>query len=350
MPRRTPLRPTPPASRPIVIIGAGGIVRQAHLPAYKKANLSVSGIYDIQKSSARETAARWNIDHIYESLDEAAAEPRAVFDVAVPADQILQILPALPNGAAVLIQKPLGRDFAETKKILAICSKKKLTAAVNFQLRFSPAMAALRAAVERGALGEIVDFEVRVNTYTPWARWDFLKGIPRLEILYHSIHYIDIARALLGEPSGVHAAALPHPASKGYADVRSSILLNYPKTRCAIYTNHNHPAGSPHAASILKIEGTRGAAVARLGVNLNYPTGLPDTLEMSAGGGRWRPVALGGSWFPDAFAGPMLNLQHYAEGEDRILETRVGDAAKTMAVVEACYKSARARGTQIPKI
>ena len=31
---------------PIVIIGAGGIVSDAHLPAYQKANFEVLGIYD----------------------------------------------------------------------------------------------------------------------------------------------------------------------------------------------------------------------------------------------------------------------------------------------------------------
>ena len=36
----------PKNKKPIVIIGAGGIVSDAHLPAYKKANFPVRGIYD----------------------------------------------------------------------------------------------------------------------------------------------------------------------------------------------------------------------------------------------------------------------------------------------------------------
>ncbi|MBI3819086.1 MAG: Gfo/Idh/MocA family oxidoreductase [Planctomycetes bacterium] len=342
--------PQPRAPLPIIIIGAGGVVRNAHLPAYRKYNLTVSGIYDIRPAAARAAAGEFGIPTVHKSLADAAAVRGAVFDVAVPADQQASILKALPAGSPVLIQKPFGRDLRESLKLLAICNKKRFTAAVNLQLRFSPNMLALRDAIDRGVLGDITDIEVRVNTRTPWSKWTFLKGIPRLEILYHSIHYLDLIRSFAGEPAGVFARAQPHPDSAGYADVRSSILLIYKSIRCAIYTNHNHPEGSAHAGSEFKIEGTRGAAIARMGVNLNYPAGLPDTLEFVAAGRPSRAIRLSGNWFPDAFAGTMSNLQRFFAGDDNILHTRVADAARTMALVEACYRAARARGTAIPII
>ena len=39
--------PAPSRPKPIVIIGAGGIVRDAHLPAYAKASLNVCGVTDL---------------------------------------------------------------------------------------------------------------------------------------------------------------------------------------------------------------------------------------------------------------------------------------------------------------
>jgi len=36
--------PLPSAPRPIVVIGAGGIVRDAHLPIYRRLNFPVAGI------------------------------------------------------------------------------------------------------------------------------------------------------------------------------------------------------------------------------------------------------------------------------------------------------------------
>ena len=43
--------------------------------------------------------------------------PEAVFDLAVPGDQILPILKRLPHGSPVLIQKPMGRDLADARQI-----------------------------------------------------------------------------------------------------------------------------------------------------------------------------------------------------------------------------------------
>ena len=51
---------------------------------------------------------------------QAAAVEDAVFDLAVPGDQIVGILEQLPAGAPVLMQKPMGRDLAEARRILAV--------------------------------------------------------------------------------------------------------------------------------------------------------------------------------------------------------------------------------------
>jgi predicted dehydrogenase len=100
--------------------------------------------------------------------------------------------------------------------------------------------------------------------------------------------------------------------------------------------------------SQLKVEGTRGAAIAKMGVNLNYPHGEPDTLEITAGDGGWANVALRGSWFLEAFEGPMSNLQRFVAGEDTALISSIEDAFRTMAVVEACYISSARGATPIP--
>ena len=82
-----------------------------------------------------------------------------------------------------------------------------------------------------------------------------------------------------------------------------------------------------------------------MGVNLNYPHGEPDRLEIHDGG-EWREIALRGSWFLEAFEGPMSNLQRFVAGEDAVLVSGVDDAIKTMALVEACYTSSAAGGTR----
>ena len=341
--------PVPTRPRPIVIIGAGAIVDCAHLPAYRACGLEVAAIYDIAPQRAHILAHKWDIPAACPSLADAASRHGAVFDIAIPPEFVYDTLAQLPDGSAVLIQKPLGTDLADAQRIVERCREKHLTAAVNFQLRFSPLMLALRDAVRRGVLGRIVDCEVRVACDTPWHLWPFLERLPRMEILQHSIHYLDAIRSFLGEPLGVHARTLKHPACPNLASTRSSMILDYgPEIRCVLSSNHHHRWGRRFAASELHLEGTRGAAVAKMGVNLNYPKGEPDQLHLATDSTEWEEAPLRGNWFPHAFEGPMCNLQRFIAGEDDTLLTGIADSLKTMALVEACYLSNAGPGTPIP--
>jgi predicted dehydrogenase len=342
--------PRPSAPKPIVVIGAGSIVRDAHLPTYKRLGFPVAGIFDVNAKASAERAAAFSIPRVFESLDEAASMREVVFDVAIPPENIAGVLERLPVGAAVLIQKPMGRDLADARRIVLICHERELRAAMNFQLRFAPNMLAIEDALERGVFGDVLDVEVRINLHTPWNYWAFLKGVPRLEVLMHSIHYLDLIRSLIGEPRGVYCKGVQHPAMPDYSDTRSSIVLDYGDTiRCSLTMNHAHTFGGRYGMSQLKIEGTRGAAIAKMGVNLNYPAGEPDTLEIASEDSKgWSAIALRGSWFLEAFEGPISNLQRFASGEDSKLASSVDDALSTMAVVEACYESSAHGATPIP--
>lgn len=352
----TPLRqswPLPSVPRPIVVIGAGGIVHDAHLPTYRKLGFEVAGLFDLDQDKARRLSEEFELRRVFPSLQVAAAQKNVVFDVAVPATAVLDVLSELPAGAPVLIQKPMGPDLDSAKKILAVCERKQLVAAINFQLRFSPNVLALKDALDRRLFGQLADVEVRVNTHMPWHLWEFMKGIPRHEILYHSIHYVDTLRHLLGEPQHAYARVTRHPSlSHEYSDTSSALVLDYGDwLRICLSMNHAHRCGPKHAMSAIKLEGTSAVAVAQMGVNLNYPEGEPDTLELCRqGGSHWESVALRGSWFTEAFEGPMSNLQRFVAGEDEYLVSGVKDAIKTMAVVEACYRSSQSGGTPIPDV
>lgn len=338
--------PRPSTPKPIVIIGAGGIVTDAHLPAYKLANLPVAGVFDLDLDRAKQVAAKWETS-AFATLDEAIATPGAVYDLALPPGAHLDVLPRLPDGAAVLLQKPMGRDLAEATAILELCRRKSLKAAVNFQLRFSPMMLAVADALQRGWLGRLIDVEVHLNLVTPWHLFPFLNGMPRVEIAVHSIHYLDTLRALLGNPSGVHARTLGHP-STDLAQTRTSALFDFaPDQRVTFSINHNHDFGRRFQDASFRFEGTEGAAMVKLGLLLNYPEGEPDELWITRRGGDWQQVPLQGRWFPHAFIGTMSNLQRYAAGEDAVLVTSVEDAWHTMALAEAAFESAAKPATSV---
>ncbi len=78
-----------------------------------------------------------------------------VYDLALPPDAILSVLPSLPDNAAVLIQKPMGRNLKMAKEIKDMCKQKNLTAAVNFQLRFSPMMLIAGQLIQQNTIGTL---------------------------------------------------------------------------------------------------------------------------------------------------------------------------------------------------
>jgi predicted dehydrogenase len=338
--------PRPNNARPIVILGAGGIVRSAHLPAYAKAGFPVIALADRAPGVAAQLAAANHVPHSFESVDEAIAfaPPDAVFDVAVPAAQLLAILPKLPVGSAALLQKPMGETLEEARALRDICRARKLNAAVNFQLRYAPNNLGAEALAKAGVLGDVHDMEVQVRTYTPWSLWTFLATAPRLEILYHSIHYLDLVRAWFGNPQGVYAKTVRNPQSPGLAATKSTIILDYGSDqRVFIVTNHGHDLGEQSQRSFVQWEGTGGAIRMDMGVNLDYPTGRPDTLSYALRRTdpppSWESVPISGNWFPDAFMGSMGALQAYVEGTLDELPTHFESAYQTMALVEACYRS-----------
>ena len=242
----------------------------------------------------------------------------------------------------------MGSDLDEATEILEVCRERKLRAAVNFQLRFSPMMLAVRDALDRGLLGRLLDVEVRVSIDTPWNLFAFLKDLPRIEIAVHSIHYLDLIRSFLGDPSGVHAKTIGHPSSE-MAQTRTAAILDYgDEVRSAMSVNHNHAFGRSHQVAEFRFEGTEGAAHAKMGVLLDYPRGEPDELTIRAKGeADWISVPLHGGWFPDAFVGRMANLQRFVAGEDEELIASVEDAWTTMALVEAAFESSARPATPL---
>jgi predicted dehydrogenase len=342
--------PAPSVPKPVVLIGAGGIVRDAHLPAYKRAEITVAGVTDIDPERAQKLADDWSIGKTYPDVGAAVADAGTgvIYDVAVPPHVISAILPALPDGAAVLMQKPMGADQEQARAIRGICRQKGLKAAVNFQLRFSPMMMVACQMIEKGRIGDLLEIEVHLNIFTPWHLFGFLIPMERVEIAVHSIHYLDTIRALAGNPKGVFARSMADPRAPEFAQTRTSVIFDYDEPLRAIMTiNHNHQGGRRFQSAWFRIEGTEGAMMVKLGVCFDYPKGEADELWFCPNGGEWEQIGLEGAWFVDAFMGTMRNVQRFDAGEDCALFASVEDAYETMALAEACFEAMKAPATPL---
>ena len=65
----------PQHPRPICVIGAGGIVNDAHLPAYRLAGFEVASILDLQRERAESLAVKYGIPKAYTKIEKRSRQP-----------------------------------------------------------------------------------------------------------------------------------------------------------------------------------------------------------------------------------------------------------------------------------
>lgn len=327
---------------PIAIVGAGGIVDGAHLPAYAKAGLEVVGITDIDIDKAADVAKRHNIPKVYSNLDELLADSRAqVIDIAVPSVAQPAIFAKVASARRnILAQKPMAPTVAAGIAMADCVDANGIVAGVNHQLRFEEGVAAAFKMVELGWIGTVTNMAITVNLVTPWELWPWAKDFDRLEIMIHSIHYHDLLRWFLGDPHTVFCAAgrTKDQYPKGETRTITTYLFDNNVT-ALVHSNHVNRGGDNIAE--YRIDGDQGSIRGSLGLLYDYPNGRVDTLEVNSlvlPTDGWLPYPVTTRWFPDAFIGTMGSVMSaIATGSE--VRSSVRDNVNTLKLVDALYRS-----------
>ena len=327
---------------PIAIVGAGGIVDGAHLPAYKKANLTVVGIFDTDPAKAKDVAARHGIGKVYSTLDELINDPASkVIDIAVPAAAQPEIFLKVADAKKhILAQKPLATTVEKGEELAASAKAHGIVAGVNQQLRFEEGVAAAHKMVELGWIGTVSNFSINVNLITPWELWPWAKDLERLEVMLHSIHYHDLIRWFLGDAKTVFCAAGRTAGQFPIGETRTiSTALYASGVTSVVHANHVNRGGDNYAE--YRIDGDKGSIRGTLGLLYDYPNGRVDTIEINSSvipTDGWLPYPVTTRWFPDAFIGTMGSvMESISTGAP--LRSSVAENVGTLKMVEALYAS-----------
>ena len=332
----------------IAIVGCGGIVNYAHLPAYRTHHLTIVGCYDRDPAAAAHTAATHHIGRVYTSLAELLADPAVtIVDIAVPAwEQRAIAEQALAAGKHLLCQKPLAEDLADAIAIAAAGERAQRYVAVNQQMRWSAGIAASADLIRSGAIGQPTDAQIWVSADTPWHMWPWLRDSEHLDVTYHSIHYLDSLRHLFGNPTALTSRHARYPGQPERAETKTITILDYADgLQASVMVNH-HDASHATAATF-RFLGTTGIISGTIGSMYDYPHGRTDTLAYARHGDGLVDIPLTGLWIPDAFIGPMASLMNAIQtGTAPITSAR--DNIATLQLVHGAYRSAHEGRTIAP--
>jgi predicted dehydrogenase len=342
LPRRTDWR--------IGCAGAGFIMADCHLVAYRNAGFNPVAIASRNPDTAGKVAARHAIPTVHDTLDALLADPRVeILDVAVPPDvQPDLIRRAVEKGKGrlrgILAQKPLALSVTDAKDLVKRCGDAGVVLAVNHNMRFDQSVRAAKDVLTRGWLGEVVLATIDMRAVPHWMPW--AEGLPSLTTFVMSIHHLDTFRYWLGTPDRVLASTRPDPRTKfPHRDGINLYILEYDSgPRASAWDDvWAGPCKEGVAGDIgirWRVEGTDGLMQGTIGWP-KYPAREPSTLEFSTRKqpGMWFRPRWDDVWFPDAFVGTMAQLLVAVEaGAEPEISGR--DNLETLALCEAVFAAA----------
>lgn len=331
----------------IGIIGAGFIVKNCHLVAYRKAGFNPYGITSLGSVHSKEAAELHGLEKVYENWKELVDDPQVeIIDIAVPPHVQLEVIRYIctkKHIKGVLCQKPIAMSVAESLEITRLGKEAGIPIAVNSNMRYDQSMRALKYILDQELLGQRVIASIDMRAVPDWQ--GFLKDYHKLELYAMGVHHIDAFRYLFGNPEKITAVCRTDPRTKfEHTDGITQYTLQYSDGLLAtslddVWAWPEEPCQKNNYIR-WRVEGTEGIAEGEIGWHKREPEFCGSTLRMASKAypDEWIEPSWDTQWFPDAFVGTMANLLCAVENGNEP-EISAEDNIRTLACVEACYKS-----------
>lgn len=338
-------QPTPPEKRDygIGVVGCGGIMRGAHLPAYRQFGYRVVGCCDVNPDAVRQVQDEFGVPFGTTSVEELIhRDDVEIIDLAVHASVRREVMEVVSRaGKPVLSQKPFAMNYADALAMVEMCRERGVRLMINQQARWAPAHRAVKVLLERGVLGHVYSV-VHFHRSFQDVPGSWYVALENFNLVDHGIHYIDLTRYFTGRtPRRVKATATKVPGQAAVSPMTHTILMEYePEAQLTAMSHFNNivQTRALHRYDWF-IDGTDGSLQAG-------QTEL--TLSFRESPDEKRVFAIQGKWFPDAFGGSMGELMR-AVAEDREPETSGRDNLESIQIAYAAVESAETGATMTLK-
>lgn len=218
----------------VALIGAG-YFGQFHIDAWRRLDgAELVALVDRDPSKAVE-----GVPHFTDAVEMAEAVRPDIIDIAAPPSTHLDLISALaPRCRNLICQKPFCQDLAEAEQALSAAGAARVI--IHENIRNQPWYAEAVRLVKDGAIGTPYQASFRMRPgdgQGPEAylsRQPYFQKMPKFLVHETAIHWIDLFRAMFGEPDGVYADLRRlNPAIAG--EDAGLILLDYADGRRALY-------------------------------------------------------------------------------------------------------------------
>ncbi len=332
-------------------IGSGFIMADCHLVSYRNAGFNPIAIASRTPEHAEACAQRHGIPKVYRTWREMLQDDSLeILDIAYPPDQQLEIVQEAvkcKNLRGILCQKPIEMSLENAREIVRLGEENGKVIAVNSNMRCDQSMRALKYLLDTKELGDPVLATIEMRAIPHWQ--EFLKQYDKLEIFGMGIHHVDSFRFLFGDPAEITCVCRTDPRSKfQHVDGITQYTFKYENDFMATSLDDVWAwPEDPCEKDIYirwRVEGTEGMAEGTIAWPM-YPDRCPSTIRFtSKRHPAWVAPQWDTVWFPDAFEGTMSGLLRAVEqGTEPEISAR--DNVRTIACVEACYRSIREKRT-----
>jgi len=186
------------------VIGTG-FIGPVHVEALRRLGVQVQALCDVPER-VQAAAKQLGIPLAFGDYRELVASPEVdVVHIAAPNRFHCEMaLATLRAGKHCVCEKPLAMNTRETARIVALARKQGSVFAVNYNIRFYPAVLQLRRMVDAGELGQII--HVNGSYFQDWLfkatdyNWRLLpsEGGPLRAVADIGTHWMDTASFILG--------------------------------------------------------------------------------------------------------------------------------------------------------
>jgi predicted dehydrogenase len=322
------------------VLGVAKIATEKVIPAMMRGErTAIHAIASRDAGRASAAAAKLGIPKSYGSYEELLADPEieAIYNPLPNELHVPWTDKALAAGKHVLCEKPISLDADEGRRLIAARDASGKLLAEAFMVRFHPQWKRAREIIRSGAIGEIGAVQT-LFTYRLLDANNIRNKPPGGGGLYDiGCYAIVTARYIFGaEPVRVVAAMDVDPAFG--TDRLASALMEFPGGRHLTFSAGTQLAGHQRVT----IAGSAGRI--ELQIPFNAPIDRPTRITIDSGA----DLVGGGARVEEFATCDQYTLQGDAFSRavrgDGPLDYSIEDAIANMAVIDACFRSAREGG------